>query len=167
MVPEGTRNVALGKPVSASNPRLIIGTLDMITDGDKDAGEEHCVELHPGLQHITIDLQETHRIYAVAVWHWNHIPRVYFDVIVQTSNDPNFATNVETIFNNDMDDSTGLGLGKGKALHYVDTNFGKVIAVNGMRGRYVRLYSNGNSMNELNHYTEVEIYGRPVKEIDD
>ena len=30
-------------------------------------------------------------------------------------------------------------------------------------GRYVRLYSNGNSTNDLNHYTEVEIWGRSAR----
>jgi len=33
----------------------------------------------------------------------------------------------------------------------------------GARARYVRLYSRGNSANELNHYVEVEVFGRAVK----
>jgi len=32
-----------------------------------------------------------------------------------------------------------------------------------VKARYVRLYSNGNTSNDLNHYTEVEIKGRPAK----
>ena len=32
----------------------------------------------------------------------------------------------------------------------------------GIKGRYVRLYSNGNTANDLNHYVEVEVYGTPV-----
>jgi hypothetical protein len=32
-----------------------------------------------------------------------------------------------------------------------------------VKGRYVRLYSNGNTSNDLNHYVEVEVYGTPVK----
>ena len=31
----------------------------------------------------------------------------------------------------------------------------------GAKGRYVRLYSNGNTTNDLNHYVEVEVYGLP------
>jgi hypothetical protein len=29
--------------------------------------------------------------------------------------------------------------------------------------RYVRLYSQGNTSDELNHYIEVEVYGRPAE----
>ena len=29
-----------------------------------------------------------------------------------------------------------------------------------VKGRYVRLYSNGNTSNDTNHYIEVEVYGR-------
>ena len=31
------------------------------------------------------------------------------------------------------------------------------------RGRYVRLYSKGNTSNDMNHYVEVEVYGTPAK----
>jgi hypothetical protein len=30
----------------------------------------------------------------------------------------------------------------------------------GTKGRYVRLYSNGSTANEMNHYIEVEVYGK-------
>jgi hypothetical protein len=33
----------------------------------------------------------------------------------------------------------------------------------GATGRYVRLYSNGNTSDELNHYIEVEVFGQPAK----
>jgi len=29
--------------------------------------------------------------------------------------------------------------------------------------RYVRLYSNGSNANALNHYVEVEVFGRPAR----
>jgi len=32
----------------------------------------------------------------------------------------------------------------------------------GVKGRYVRLYSNGNTANRLNHYIEVEVWGKPA-----
>ena len=167
LAPPGTRNVALGKPVSSSDPEPVIGDLAMVTDGDKEASEGSFVELGPLLQHITIDLQAEHEIYGIRLWHYHQQPRVYFDVIVQASNDPNFTTAVTTIFNNDMDNSTNLGLDKGKSMHYVDTHFGELIDAKGIRARYLRLYSNGNTENDLNHYIEVEAYGRPVKDIDD
>jgi hypothetical protein len=161
LAPIGTRNVALGKPVSSSDPEPIIGELAMVTDGDKEAGEGSFVELGPLRQHVTINLLAEHTIYGICVWHYHQQPRVYFDVIIQVANDPNFVTDIRTIFNNDMDDSSGLGLGK--AMHYVDTHFGELFDAKGIRGRYVRLYSRGNTTNDLNHYIEVEVYGRPVR----
>jgi len=161
LAPEGTTNVALGKPVSSSDPEPIIGDLAMVTDGDKEAGEGSFVELGPLLQHVTIDLQAEHVIYGIRLWHYHQEARVYFDVIIQVSNDPNFATGVETIFNNDMDSSSGLG--QGKDMHYVDTHFGELVDAKAVRARYVRLYSRGSTADDLNHYIEVEVYGRPVK----
>ena len=40
---------------------------------------------------------------------------------------------------------------------------GKLFDPKGAKGRYVRLYSNGNTTNDLTHYVEVEVYGRPAK----
>jgi len=163
LAPAGTRNVALGKPVSSTDSEPVIGDLAMVTDGDKEASEGSFVELGPMLQHVTIDLQAEHVIYGIRLWHYHQQPRVYFDVIVQVANDPNFTTGVETIFNNDMDDSTGLGLGRD--MHYVDTHFGELLNAKGVRGRYVRLYSAGNTTDDLNHYIEVEVYGKPASEV--
>jgi hypothetical protein len=163
LAPAGTVNVARGKPVSSSDPEPIAGSLDLVTDGDKEAVDGSCVELSPGPQYITIDLQESCEIYAVVLWHHHRWPRVYSDVVVQISNDRAFKTGVRTIFNNDADNT--LGLGAGRDLTYTETYEGKLIDAKSVRGRYVRCYSNGNTNDELNHYTEVEIYGRPVKSI--
>ena len=50
-------------------------------------------------------------------------------------------------------------MGKGPDNPYVETRFGKLIDGKGTKGRYVRIYSAGNSSNEMNHYIEVEIFG--------
>ena len=162
LAPVGTKNVALGKPVSSSDEEPIIGEIKMITDGDKEATDGSYVELGPLLQHITIDLQAVYEIYAIVVWHYHKQARVYYDVVVQVADDPDFTTNVKTLFNNDIDNTSGLGVGQHK--HYVETNEGKLIDAKGMRARYVRLYSKGNSSDDLNHYIEVEVYGKPVEQ---
>ena len=159
LAPVGTTNVALGKPVSSSD-EPVIGSLEAITDGDKEAAEGSFVELSPGRQSVTIDLQERCEIDAVVVWHYHRWPRTYVDVVVQISDNPVFKTPVKTIFNNDTDNS--LGLGAGRDLSYVETYEGKLIEGKGAQGRYVRLFSNGNTRDNLNHYIEVEVYGRPV-----
>jgi len=163
LAPEGTTNVALGKPVASSDEEPIIGEIEMITDGDKEAADGSYVELGPFVQHVTIDLEAMHEIYAILVWHYHKQALAYRSVIVQVADDPDFITNVRTVFNNDIDNSSGLGVGKD--LHYVETNEGKLIDVlaQGINTRYVRLYSNGNTSNDLNHYIEVEVYGKPVQ----
>src|SRR5271166_5982659 len=47
-VPAGTVNLARGKKVTASDKNPDVGTLDMITDGDKDGEEGSWIELGPG-----------------------------------------------------------------------------------------------------------------------
>lgn len=161
MAPEGTTNAALGKPVSSTDEEPIIGEIAMITDGDKEGMDGSFVELGPFEQHITVDLGARHEIYAIVMWHYHKQARVYFDVVVQTADDPDFITNVKILFNNDFDNSSGLGIGND--LHYVETAEGKLIDAKGVEARYVRLYTNGNSSNDLNHWIETEVYGRPAQ----
>jgi len=84
-------------------------------------------------------------------------------VVVQVADDPDLISNVRTVFNNDHDNSSGLGVGQD--LHYVETAEGKLIDAKGARARYIRLYSSGNNSNDLNHYVEVEVYGKPAAAI--
>lgn len=161
LAPAGTINLAAGKSVKSTDEEPIIGEIAMITDEDKEAGDGSFVELGPFTQHVTIDLGQKSDIYAVVLWHFHKQPRVYFDVIVQVADDPDFIENVKTVFNNDIDNSSGQGIGKD--MHYVETSEGKLIDAKGVQGRYVRCYSNGNTNNDLNHYIEVEVYGKPVK----
>jgi hypothetical protein len=161
LAPLGTTNVALGKPVFSSDPEPIIGAIEMITDGDKEAADGSYVELGPSVQHVIIDLEARHELYAVVIWHYHKQPRAYFDVIAQTADDPDFTANTRILFNNDANNSAGLGAGTD--MHYVESYAGELIDAKGVEARYVRLYSNGNSTDDLNHYIEVEVYGKPVQ----
>jgi hypothetical protein len=159
--PQGTVNVAFQKPVSASDEEPVMGDIAMITDGDKKGSDGSYVELGPFLQYVQVDLEAVHEIYAVLLWHYHKKATVYYDVVVQISNDPDFITDVKTVFNNDIDNSAGRGVGKD--MHYIDKAQGKLIDAKGIKARYVRMYSNGNSANDLNHYIEVEVFGRPAE----
>jgi hypothetical protein len=159
--PAGTTNLAAGKPVTGSDNEPVMGTLDLITDGDKAGDEGSWVELGPGKQWVQIDLGQEADISAVLVWHYHSQARVYLDVVVQISDDPNFQKDVKTIFNADYQNE--LGLGKGSDLAYIESYEGKLIDAKGIKGRYVRLYSKGNTTNKLNHYIEVEVFGIPAK----
>jgi len=161
LAPAGVVNVARRKKVVSSDVAPVMGDMSMITDGDRTAEEGSEVELGPGRQQVTVDLGAMHEIYAVLFWHFHRTPRVYFDVVVQIADDQAFTRNVRTLFNNDHDNASGLGAGKD--MNYVETSEGRLVDAKGSLARYVRLYSNGNSANELNHYIEVEVFGRPVK----
>jgi hypothetical protein len=159
-VPAGTINLAKNKKVASSDSNPDTGTLDMINDGDKDGNEGSWVELGPGKQWVQIDLAKDANIYAILIWHFHSQARVYRDVVVQVSDDATFKSGVTTIFNSDFHNE--LGLGAGKDLSYIETYQGKLIDAKGVKGRYVRLYSNGNTANKLNHYIEVEVWGKPA-----
>lgn len=164
--PEGVKNLAAGKKVTSSDMAPIVGELSVVTDGDKEGSDGSFVELGPGKQWIQIDLGEKADIYAFVVWHFHAEGRVYHDVVVQVADDPDFIENVKTVYNNDFDNSSGLGLGKN--LEYIDDYRGKLIDAKDAKGqppkgRYVRLYSRGNTSNDMNHYVEVEVFGKPAK----
>jgi len=160
-VPRGTALLSLKKTVTASEAEPVIGDLAMITDGEKSGGDGYFVELGPGPQWVQVDLGARHALHAVLVWHYHSQARVYRDVIVQVSDDPRFQKGVTTVFNNDHDNSSKLGAGKDK--EYIEVAEGRLFDPKGAQGRYVRLYSNGNTANDLTHYVEVEVYGTPAK----
>lgn len=161
LAPEGATNVAFEKKVSASDEDPIIGEIEMITDGDKEAPEGSFVEFGWGPQWVQIDLGEVCEIYAILVWHYHAEARVYRDVIVRLSDDEDFITNVRTVFNNDHDNSSGLGVGKDK--EYIETDEGKLFDAKSAKSRYVRLYSNGSTSSDVNHCIEVEVWGKPTE----
>lgn len=159
MVPKGTVNLALHKKVTSSAAPFS-GSLEVITDGDKEAKEESVVELKPRLQWVQIDLGAPAALSYVAVWHFHQEPIVFHHVVVQVSNDPKFIDGVKTLFNNDIENAAGLGIGKDR--EYFETNEGKLVDAKGAHARYVRLYSQGSTYRDpLNRYTEVEVFGVP------
>jgi hypothetical protein len=188
LVPRGTKLLSRNVNVTSSDMLPIIGELAMITDGDKQE-DPHCFEDParvvalvglmgtPGLQWVQLDLVQPHALHAILVWHyygWREAgeasirQRVYEDVVVQVSNDPAFHKDVKTVFNNDHDNSSGLG--KGKDDPYFETSEGRWINPKGAKGRYVRLYSRGYKElwrgtllgvePDVNNYIEVEVYGK-------
>lgn len=158
LAPVGTVNLALNKEVTSSDTFPVIGELSFITDGDKDGSDGSYVELGPDLQWVQVDLGATATIHAIVFWHFHAQARVYHDVVVQVSDDAEFKKGVQTLFNNDENNSAKLGAGSDQA--YIETSEGRLVDAKGVRARYVRLYSNGNTTNELNHYVEIEVFGQ-------
>jgi hypothetical protein len=161
MAPKGASNVALNKKVTSSDPSPLSGTLDLVTDGDKESTDSSFVELHRKPQWVQIDLGAAYNIYAILVWHAHNTPQLYEDVIVQVADDADFTKNVRGIYNNDYKNECGQGIGKDK--QYFENYEGRLMDAKGQAARYVRLYSNGSTFSKLNRYTEVEVYGLPAK----
>ncbi len=161
LVPAGTILLSAGKPVTASDKEPVIGEVAYVTDGKKSGEDGYYVELGPMLQWVQIDLGKPCELQAIVAWHYHSQARVYRDIVVQVSDDKDFVGGVSTVFNNDHDNSSGLGAGKDK--EYIETFDGKLFDPKGIKARYVRLYSGGNTSNDMNHYVEVEVYGLPAK----
>ncbi len=158
MAPAGLTNVAEGKTVTASDSEPIIGDLEMLTDGDKEGADGSFVEFGPGEQWVQVDLGEAFELYAIVLWHYHSQARIYHDIVVQLSDDPDFVTGVTTVYNNDRDNS--LGLGVGKDWEWIETNEGRLVDSKGTKARYIRCYSSGNTSNDMNHYIEIEAFGK-------
>lgn len=160
LAPPGVTNIAKGKKVTSTDTDPVVGDVSMITSGDAAQVDGNFVELGPGVQSVTIDLGSAQEIYGILFWH-HYQPRVYYGIVVQTADDEKFTTNKQTWFNSDTGNKARQGAGKD--MLYVESNAGKLVPVKGVAARYVRLYSCGNNVNELNHYIQVEVFGRPAK----
>jgi len=161
MAPKGLQNLAAKKKVTSSDKSPITGALDLVTDGDKESNDNSFVELHRRTQWVQVDLEQKAKIYAVVVWHAHNTYQVYHDVVVQVASDPDFTQDVKTVYNNDYDNSSGLGVGTDK--EYFETYEGRLMDAKGVEGRYVRAYSKGSTYSALNRYTEIEVWGKPAQ----
>lgn len=157
LVPEGTRLLSHGCAVTCNDPGVKTRDLALVTDGDKQYSLSAYLELAPGVRWVQLDLGTNAEIQAVCLWRERPEQCIYRDTLVQVSVDPAFVKGVTTLFNNDYDNSAGLGVGIDK--EYYEDHFGRRIAGKGGRARYVRIVSNGNTSDPYNHFTEVEVYG--------
>jgi len=148
------KNLTTGKLFSST----VFNSISSITDGNKSLSS--LADDYPaggGLQYVQMDLGAYYDLSKIKLWHYYGDGRKYKDVIVQVSNDPTFATDVTTVYNNDTNNSASLGAGT--EAEYAETSAGKTITIDMVNARYVRLYSNGSDKNTSNHYVEAEVYG--------
>ena len=159
LAPKGVKNVAQGKKVTASvNP--FMGELSQLTDGQKEPIDDQVVQMKKGTQYVQVDLGAVYSIYAVVMWHDHCYLQLFRDVIVQVADDAEFTKDVRTLFNNDTDNSSGLGLGTDR--EYFETRLGKIVDAKGVKARYVRCYTKGSHVSAINAWEEVEVYGLPA-----
>jgi len=161
MVPAGLSNVATKAKITCSDKNATSDALAKLVDGDKEASEQSIIYLRKGTQWVQMDFGSPQQIFAVCLWHAHNSAKVYHSVIVQVADDQDFLQNVKTIFNNDQENKSGLGVGTDR--EYFETHEGKLIDTKGVTARYMRFYSKGSTESALNEYTEIEVYGRPAK----
>jgi hypothetical protein len=159
-VPAGVKNVAAGKAVTSSVAPYT-GELTQITDGKREPLDEDVVEFKKGTQWVQVDLGASPEIHAIALWHDHRLLQAFHDVIVQISDDPEFKDGVTTVYNNDTDNSSKLGVGTDR--EYFELEFGRVLPVKGVKARYVRGYTKGSSLSAINCWQEIEVYALPAK----
>ncbi len=164
--PKGSINVAKGKTVTSSDTAIIIpvpgpDALKLLTDDDADSSDGCFVELAPGPQWVQVDLGAEFNISNVLAWHFHRQAVIVKSVVVQISDDAEFKNGVTTVYNSDIDDSCKQG--KGTDAVWIQTNHGRIFDAKNTKGRYVRLWSNGNTMDDFNRYIEIAVYGTPAK----
>ncbi|MCL1922143.1 MAG: hypothetical protein FWG50_13910 [Kiritimatiellaeota bacterium] len=159
----GGRLLSHGCPVTASIETPERGEWAMITDGNKELDNGvTLVKFAPGVQWVQVDLRTSQVINAVCVWRHAEWSGVCRDMVVRLSDDADFGEGATTVFNNDHDNSAGLGAGGDK--EYIETNRGRPISVPSLRARYVRVYGNGmylegRRFDPFNYCSEIEVYG--------
>ncbi|MBT3277810.1 MAG: hypothetical protein HN909_02585 [Phycisphaerales bacterium] len=159
-VPSGTINLALGKTVTVSDEPLG-AELSQIVDGNAESTQETTLDFGSAPAWVVVDLGKECEIFAILMWHSHSNIYVFRDVIVEVSNDPDFLSS-EVLFNNDHDGSLGKGHKKGTDKQYVETYEGKLIDAKGVKGRYVRFWSNGNTADKSNYWIEAQVFGRAL-----
>jgi len=162
-VPEGTENVALYTHVSSSEKDTVLGDLDQITDGIKKSEVFEIVDLGVGPRWAQVDLGRMREIHAVAIWHFYKNATIYNDVIVQVADDEACARNVRTLFNNDHDNSAGMGKGTDTAFYtrwWGELVSGRDAEGTPVRGRYVRVHTAAGVGGESVRFVEIDVYGK-------
>ena len=134
-----------------------LGQDERLFDGVIDSASPNYVSVGDHRRFIVIDLGDTYMVDGLNVWRYYRDVRQYRDVVYQLSTVSNFNSDVTTVFNNDANNSTGQGAGSDP--EYRESSGGKPVYFPPVRARYLRLWSNGNTRNNGNHYTEVEVYG--------
>lgn len=156
VIPRRVSLLSKGAPVTCSDPAPL-GELSLVTDGDKHGDDGYFVDLLPGQQWVQLDLGEARELWLVWLWMYHRAPAIYKDVIIEVASREDFE-DARIVFNNDHDDSSGMGAGKDAA--WIESNWGRPIQLKGVRARYVRIYSNGRDRDDTNQWIEVEVYGR-------
>ncbi|WP_309122808.1 fibronectin type III domain-containing protein [Paenibacillus sp.] len=162
-------NVALNKSVSASTTDLFGGALSVITDGVSTNSSAYAgIRTTSGPQYYQVDLGASYSLNTFRLvndWGASGIARTNKDVIVQLSNSATFASGATTVYNNDANNSVGLGTGTDP--EYQESAAGLTIPLGTpVNARYARVWGSGHVRTDNTTHTvltpiEFEAYADP------
>jgi len=164
-------NVARNKAVTTNAPTTSGQPLSALTDGVTARDKYVLYSVATGPKWAQVDLGRAYDVERLNVRSdWGSSASVYRyarDVVVQLSNDPDFASGVVTVFNNDGDNSSGLGVGTdAEYLEPADGSGKDIYLSTPVNARYVRFWANGHirvngQLNLVNTPIEIEAYADP------
>ncbi len=112
--------------------------------------------------YVEYDLGKMYDINQIKMWRY-YDGRNYTPTAIALSDEQGTwnTSNANVVYSSDLENIFGLGSGSDEG--YSETAEGKSINCNAS-GRYVRIYSKGNSINTGNHLVEFEVYGKEYVE---
>ncbi|WP_219639653.1 discoidin domain-containing protein [Cohnella sp. CFH 77786] len=168
---ETTINVARNKSVTTNGTVSQGGPISILTDGVTARDQYALISVSSGPKWVQVDLSQAYGIKKINIRNdWGATSDTYRtgrDHVVQVSNDPTFATGATTVFNNDQDNSSGLGVGTDAEYQEPPDGSGKTITLpSTINARYVRFWANGHvrvsgEYKAVNTPVEIEVYADP------
>lgn len=162
-------NAALNKAVT-SNGTAGGGALSNVTNGNLARGDYALISTSDGPKYVQVDLADSYDIVGVNIRSdWGSDAGSYrygHDYVVQLAADAAFTTGVTTIFNNDADNT--LGLGAGEDPLYIEPADGAGLHIpleTPVAARYVRYWANGHTRvngttNAVNTPVEIQAFAK-------
>ncbi len=165
VISEGCRLLSHRCPVTVSDPAPL-GDPACVTDGVRSSEDGNMIDMAPGKQWVQIDLGVSCEVHCLWLWLCHKQPWVSCrNVIVQVSDDAVYSSNGRgtIVLNADRDGSEGMG--KGTDMDWEETINGRPVTFPPARGRYIRVWTNGRTLDDCNIFTEVAVYGKDLPEV--
>jgi len=136
-------NLAAGKIPTGD---VTIVRPQVVTDNDSwaESSTQYATTSTNGLHYVKIDLGAAYPVNKINVWHYANDGRTYHSTKTQVSAN---GTTWVTVY-----DSAVSG-------EYAETPQGKTITFTTQNVQYIRDYVNGNTVNNSDHWTEIEVWG--------
>lgn len=135
---------------TSSTSSAVAGELAKITNGDNNSW---CDLGGSGPHEVTVDLGVVKTLRQIKVWGLFHNTRMYSDRIVRISEN---GSDWYTIFNNDSDNSAGVGIGTHS--EYIETQDGKVFTIPDINAQYIQVWSGDDNLGGNATLVEIEAF---------